>query len=625
MKNICRSGIESNYIFMKKNSKKTKVELIEKHLAIIKQLNVFIYLICMLGAFPLYYKEQYYKIGDAKFEFFWNVSLGFIGITLVCSFIKIVLNRVVQKDSNKSEMLYKDNHFKNRKYSRNQEYIVNKNREEAENIFWDFLDNLSAMDYLVFVYAICVVLSYGFSDFKEFALKGAPGWEMGFCSQMMFVAIYFILSRQKIFGKLFVSDKAITIKSNLSGQNKSDFSILFQRRMAVFVIVIHLISSMLTFMLGILHRFDIDPLGMYEGLDIYQKIEFLSTIGQATWFSGYVCTVFAIGVIVFYCSNCKWIRIVTGIYTVMSFGILVTQNSDSAFIAIVGILLLLGYFSLEDREKWCRFLEIMCLMWGTFGGIGILQKVFVDWMIPLDSLSVFFSQSVVTWVILTISVLLRIFYGKGCKTQARKQKEASEQIMKITKMVYQGILLLIAVCIVITIAFVYLNTKGYLWQWFGYQSNHPYLLFDYRWGSNRGSTWMVCWQAFVQMPLHQKLFGVGPDSLWAYFDSVPQISEFLYSLWGSMRLTNAHNEYLNSLLCYGVVGVTAWSAVLIGGICYFYHKGKEKPFMIAFALCIMGYACHNLFCYQQVCATPILFIVLGIGESLTKSKNFNTI
>ena len=622
-KNIYRSGIESNYTFMKKNSKKTKVGLIEKHFAVIKQLNVFVFLICMLGVFPLYYKEQYYKIGDTKFEFFWNVSLGFIGITLMCSFIKIVLNRVVQKDSNKLEMLYKEKHFKNRKYSKNQENIVNKNREEAENIFGDFLDNLSAMDYLVFVYAICVLLSYGFSDFKEFALKGAPGWEMGLCSQMMFVAIYFILSRQKIFGDFFVLVKAINIKSNLSERNKSGFSILLsQRKMAVSIIVIHLISSALTFILGMLHRFDIDPLGMYEGLDIYQKIEFLSTIGQATWFSGYVCTVFAIGVIVFYCSNCKWIRIVTGIYTVMSFGILVTQNSDSAFIAIAGILLLLGYFSLSDKEKWYRFWQICCLMWGTFGGIGILQRIFGDRRIPLESLSIFFSQSVVTWLMFVISLVLMGFY----RNNSVMNKPADDRkIMQMTKRIYQSMLVLMAAAVIIIFVFIYLNTKGYLLKWFGYQSNHPYLLFDYHWGSNRGSTWMVCWQAFVQMPLHQKLFGVGPDSLWAYFNSVPQIRDFLYSLWGSMRLTNAHNEYLNSLLCYGVVGATAWLAVLIGGICYFYHKGKENSFMIAFALCIMGYACHNLFCYQQVCATPILFIVLGIGESLTKSKNFNTI
>ena len=127
------------------------------------------------------------------------------------------------------------------------------------------------------------------------------------------------------------------------------------------------------------------------------------------------------------------------------------------------------------------------------------------------------------------------------------------------------------------------------------------------------------------MPFYQKLFGVGPDSLSEYLYSVPDISDLLRNLWGNVRLTNAHNEYLNSLMCYGIVGLASWCSVLIGGVAYFYKKAKENPFMIGFALCIMGYACHNIFCYQQVCCTPFLFILLGIGESLTKSKNFNTI
>ena len=49
----------------------------------------------------------------------------------------------------------------------------------------------------------------------------------------------------------------------------------------------------------------------------------------------------AVGVTLFYVSEKSWLRILTGIYSIISFGILVTQNSDSAFMAIAGIMLLL--------------------------------------------------------------------------------------------------------------------------------------------------------------------------------------------------------------------------------------------------------------------------------------------
>ena len=569
--------------FVKAKEKVSKADVLGRNINKVKNFVVFAYLFCILGIFPLYYKEQYYGIGDAKFEFFRNISLSFIGIYAIIFLIKRALC-----------ILVKDKDAK-----------VNLNKSAAsDNPLISFLDNLSFLDYAVLVYGICVLLSYAFSDFKDFALKGAPGWEMGLCSQMIFVAVYFILSRQNIFKDAFGVKSSNYAVHSRSKKNTG----IIQKNTIAAILAIHLISSALTFLFGILHRFEIDPLGMYVGLELYQKIEFLSTMGQATWFSGYVCSVFAVGVTLFYISEQKWLRTLTGIYSVISFGILVTQNSDSAFIAIAGIMLLSGYFSLTDSQKWCRFWFVSSLMWGTFAGIGILQRVFADRAIPLDSLSIFFSQSAVIWVLFIVSVIFM------------KSKPAA-----ITKAIYKGTVFLSAAVVILTIIFIYLNTQGYLLQWFGYQSTHHYLLFDGHWGSNRGSTWMICWQAFMEMPFYQKLFGVGPDSVSAYLYNVPEISDLLHSLWGNMRLTNAHNEYLNSLLCYGMVGVVSWLTVLVGGIYYFYNKAKEKPFMIAFALCIMGYACHNIFCYQQVCATPFLFIALGIGESLTKSENFNTI
>ena len=525
-----------------------KKEGMSEFLAEMEQNVVFIYLFCMLGIFPLWYKQAYSKIGSVKFEFFWNVSLVFIGVSIIFLLIKVVWQ--------------KGNYIKN------------------------ILSNLSFLDYAVLAYALCVILSYAFSDYKEFALKGAAGWEMGLGSQLIFIVLYFILSKQEDVYTLTLG--------------------------------VHLVASALTFAFGILHRFQIDPLGMYEGLTLGQKVEFLSTIGQATWFSSYICTVFAAGVILFYVSKKKWVRIVSGIYSVLSFAILVTQNSDSAFLALVGIVLLLGYFSLSDIEKWCRFWEIVCLMWGTFAGIGLLQRIFADQAIVLDTLSVFFSQSIVIWILLAVSLGIFFFYSN-------KKKQGNIQIMKPTKYIYNGILVLLVAAIIAAVILIYLNTKGYLLDWFGYQSTNMYLLFNDYWGNHRGFNWSVAVEGYAEMPFLNKLFGVGPDSFSEYLYNIPSMAERLSNYYTNLRLTNAHNEFLNSLVCYGIVGLVSWLTVLIGGIVYFYKKAKENPFMIAFALCIIGYVCHNIFCYQQVCCTPFLFIVLGIGECLTKSEKFNTI
>ena len=614
---------------VKTKVKENKMEIIKVYISEIEHYIMFAYLFCMLGVFPLYYKDQYSKIGTVKFELFWNASFYFVGISLIFFLVKIILHRIEGNVSCQSIIKNKTTKNSGIKSHKTSGSLEIKGQKVKKRLL-KFLNHFSCLDFAVLIYAICVLVSYACSDFKSYALKGAPGWEMGLCSQMIFVAIYFILSGKKE----WISKE----NTKVSEKNYGLF--------AKIILGVHLIFSALAFLFGILHRFQIDPLGMYEGLNLNQKIEFLSTIGQATWFSSYICTVFAVGVILFYISEKRWLRIVSGIYSSISFGILVTQNSDSAFVAIGGIMLLLGYYSLSNIKKWYRFWQIMSLMWGTFVGIGILQKVFSHRAISLDTLSIFFSQSPATWVIFVISLIFLLFYRNCYKKETTKKRVRetkvkadfrndnknddvngidTDKIMKITKSIYHVILVLLPVAVVVTMIFMYLNTKGYLINWFGYQSLNEYLLFNYRWGRNRGAMWILSWEAFWELPLLHKIFGVGPDCLSEYLYSILEISEYFCNFWGDARITNAHNEYLNSLLCYGAVGLTAWISVLIVGISYFYKKAKDSPFMLAFALCIVGYACHNIFCYQQVCCTPFLFIALGIGESLTKSENFNTI
>ena len=534
---------------------------------------VSFYLFLMLGVFPLYFKKQYEGIGSAKYDFFWTTSLLFLGGMAIWFIVESVIN------------LY-----------------ANIKKEQLFHKIHTGKISLSFLDVAVLFYGISVIFSFLLSNHKEFALKGANGWNMGLYAQLIFVGLYFVISRKGKLSKLILS--------------------------------IHMISSGLVFLLGILHRFEIDPLGMYVGLNLQQKTEFLSTLGQATWYSSYVCTVFGLGLTVFYLSKNWLVKVLSGIYTILSFGTLVTQNSDSAFMALLGVCLILGYFSLTDIYRWTKFWQILVFMWGTFLGIGMLQKKFAERAIPLDSLSIFFSQSIIIWLLFGVSILLYIYYGtlylqqKKQGSVRKKEKRGTRGdiiVLQRSKKVYQRLLIILAVGIVVTILFIYLNTKGYLLDWFGFQTKHSYLYFDYLWGNGRGSSWMIAWQEFWKLPTLNKLFGVGPDCFFAYLYSIPETKEYLHRIWGGLTLTNAHNEYLNSFICYGIVGTTAWLAVIMGGIRYFYRKAKEQPFYIAFALSLGAYGCHNIFCYQQVCCTPFLFILLGLGECLTKSPHFFTI
>ena len=64
------------------------------------------------------------------------------------------------------------------------------------------------------------------------------------------------------------------------------------------LLAVHMLASGGVFFVGIC-RFSIDPLGMYQGLDESWQLLFLSTIGQASWYSGYVCVALTAGAAVF--------------------------------------------------------------------------------------------------------------------------------------------------------------------------------------------------------------------------------------------------------------------------------------------------------------------------------------
>ena len=164
--------------------------------------------------------------------------------------------------------------------------------------------SLSWLDAGVLAYLLCNIISFFGSDFKADAWAGVGGWNMGLRSQLLMIAAYFLMSR------------------------------FFPLRRKKLILAGAMLGSGAAFAVGVLHRFSIDPFGFYQGLDADTRLRFLSTIGQATWYSSFVCTVLPIGLCVFYVSGKTKARVLSGLYCVLGFMTLVTQNSDSAFAAL---------------------------------------------------------------------------------------------------------------------------------------------------------------------------------------------------------------------------------------------------------------------------------------------------
>ena len=533
-----------------------------KQLNKVNNLILSLYLLIMLGFFPLYYRYQYEDMGDSKYRVFLYAS----SVCVVVSLLLCVL---------KSILWYRE--------SKSKKSIRQAMGMDITNYIKQF-----PIDVAVFAYFCAVVISFFLTDFKETAWKGADGWYMGLLSQILFVAVYFLIAKTWAYRPWAL---------RLLG-----------------------ISSVLVFIIAVFHRFDVDIFPIYGNLKEKYKILFLSTMGQSSWYSSFLCTVFPIGLYIFFIEKDTKKRTWAGIYSAIAMMSLVTQNTDSAFLSLFAVMMVLFYLSFDGKIK--EFLEAIILVLASFCFMGICQRLFAKRVIPLDKMSLFMSQSVWAWLMLAVVTgiylwMYRKYFGVAKQTTARKKKKKEVPVqIELPKKLFWIILTLVAAAVLLGVFFIVINTNGTLQNLSGYQSTNNYLLFNNNWGNGRGFAWIFATTTFAEMPLLQKIFGVGPDCFAAYAASVPQYLEQMKGFWGDLVLTNAHNEYLTKLYTLGLAGLIAYVTMLITGIAVFLKNRDKNPLLPAFALCVAAYMTHSIFCYEQVCCTPFFYILMGIGSNL---------
>ena len=495
-----------------------------------------IYLFLMLGVFPLYYQDGYYNMGDAKYEFFKYATIVMLGVLAV----------------------------------------VRSYEKVAKRESWKL--QLSRQDTTVLLYTAAAILSFVMSPYRENAWIGSYEWYMGLLAQLLFIGVYFAVSRK-------------------SEKNLWNLGILSM-------------SGALVFLISYLHRFRIDPLGLYEGIAEIYWLSFLGTIGNANWYSSYICVILPllIGVYVFFEKPQsvlgKIAHVLSGAVLLLGIATTVTQNSDSAYAGLALSFMFILWFAMEKPKYLIRFLEVLLLGLSATKITGYLQVTFPEYAIKVSGISTTITQGKVTVYLLVtvflIYLVMRFFEKKyiGYWSMIRKLRNVFYVMLAI------GMLAIPVIMWCISKGIFVLNE--------GLLSQTGYLVFNDRWGSNRGVIWKYAIQTFKEYPMSMKLFGCGPDALMWYSGEFHQTE--VQAVWGNTILTNVHNEWLNMLINYGVFGAITYISIFITCIVRTVKNWKEKPILLAFGAAVIAYMGHNFFCFQQVVCTSLIFIVIAMAE-----------
>ena len=514
-----------------------------------------VYILLILAGMPFYFTDGYGRIGTNKYQFFHGVTVA-MGWVLLFVLAFVLLTEICERMGRSKRV----------------------RQLEKASVIAVIRKSMSRTDWFALGYGAALTLSYLHSAYRDEtpygdAWAGSNGWYMGFATQMMFLAIYFAVSR------------------------------CWKPRK--WILCAGMAASFIVFLLGYCNRFSIYPIKME-----YANVSFISTIGNINWFCGYAVTVFFGGLYYWWAGEVKnpWIRAGLAAYCLVGFGALTTQGSSSGLMALIIMCVVLYLLSMRQGEKMQRFWLLMMLLGATCTMTLLLRYVFPERFLFQDTVTDIFTYSIVPVFVLMISVVMYLLVG----TWNRKGKYPEKVFLWVGRVGVAAAVILTAI-VVIAIA---VNTlvPGSL----GEMSEVSFLTFNENWGSYRGATYMAGIQVWMEQDISGKMVGVGPDCMAMYIHggNNQELMAMVQKIWGeSVMLTNAHCEWLTMLVNVGVLGLIGFAGMIVSAIVRFMKAGKTSAIAAACGMSILAYTVNNMVSFQQAMATTIMFVILGIGEA----------
>ena len=437
--------------------------------------------------------------------------------------------------------------------------------------------NLSVTDRFAVFYGIAVLVSYLFTNYREEALWGTASWRMGMWTQLGAVIVYFMISR------------------------------MWQWKSWIPALVLPV--SAVVFSLGYVNKFGLLPVDPE-----YVTPSFISTIGNINWYCGYLVTILFGGVYLLWrMEEMTWKKLLLMAYVTIGFASLATQGSSSGIVTFAVVMFVLFGMSVRDSGRMEVFWQEMTMFSGACLLTFILRKANVfSQELVMEGMTDLLTFSMVT-------ILMTILSGTIlCLIHRARLKRSYPE--KLLHRIYCGIAIAVPVMILLVLLLTLINTLagGALTPNITDPNVTKWLTFNVSWGSARGGTWAAGARCFWEADFLHKIFGVGPDCLYAFLSNEGSVGlqTMVNDRFGGNRLTNAHNEWLTVLVDIGVLGLISYAGMMITAIRDFLRAGESKMLVGACGICVLAYTVNNMFSFQQVMNISTVFVIMGIGENL---------
>jgi hypothetical protein len=448
---------------------------------------------------------------------------------------------------------------------------------------------LSVADGAILALWVCVTISAVLSPHQNLVWFGEDQRNSGWLTTTCYTAAYFIISR------LYVPR---------------------QRDVRIFTI-----SSGILSLIGILQfygwdLFQLFPYESFMGPDVLPQyssftIYFRATLGTVDVVSAYVSMTLIFFGICYVKERSLW-RYAYLCAGILNFLLMIIAGADSGKVAVTAVMVLMLPYWLSDRKTLGRAITLVS-GWGIayslyYMTLQSLKARRLAQLLASSDLPFFEGVSERSfWPWLLICVVLALL-GAGLSAFGhRVPLRFSVRAARITGVSALVLMLVLGVVSVEILGARYENQPQHiLYQ--AREALHGNLDDDF--GTGR----VFVWRSSLSAASEHLWWGTGPDTFDKAFEPFQAETQLRYNL----RFDKAHNDYIQILVCCGILALIAYLALLAGAFTPHLIRAFDDPLLLAAIGAGLSYCIQSFFGVDVPIASPLFWMILGLTGSLAR-------
>ena len=514
------------------------------------------YVFFILTIFPLYTHNKYFDILTARYRLFFWSSVILCSLLFILALIYILLDYQNQASSptalKRFLLAFKPSNIKN--------HIV-------------------ITDVFFVIMILSMTISTVFSNFKEESFFGNAGRYQGLQCWIIYFLTYLAVTRTFKFKKYYL-----------------DFALL---------------AGAFACIWGILDFFWLDPFGFFVNVESVQQGMFASSVGNLNTYTNYTIMIFALAGALFIIEKNIFKAVFYCIVTLVAASGTIFGFADNAVLGFAGFFIALPFFVFKNRRMLLRYLivadTLLVSMFAFKIALAYPHNTYQgSFFIDLVN-KPFFAYLFIPFTVFII-ILYIIFIKMKTNYVGAPDGELHPLDSILPKQVLYAYIVILAVFFV-AIAYILLDMnvfKKHVELWRQIPSSNQ-LVFDDYWGTHRGHNWRIAFTNFTQnFNLFQRLFGYGPDTY--LIVSERTFYEEMVSRFGEVY-DSAHNEYINYLICEGIIGLISYLGIFISGLRLASKQIKNNVYILAPIAAVIAYLVQAFVNIAIPITTPVFFIL----------------